>query len=255
MKAILDVQLLLCWLRRKSSYLLAALLLCLSDVMPALANQEPAPSRGGSILNVLFLACIAYFLVRTFRRRGGGDDSRPGNWSRRDDADSRDQSERHPGKPMDRHEAARQAWSVLSSDDPTTPTADAGPSVVSDGEFNETEFLEGAKLFYTRLQQADSPEELEGLRGFLSEEAYAEALIELQRNGGVRTEVMLLNARLMEMRKDDGRTFTTVFYDAQLRKGSAGEQPVQARTAWEFSRDDSVENALWILEKINKVEQ
>lgn len=228
------------------------LTLFLFEAVPAFA-QEPAPSRGGSILNILLLGCIAYFLVRSFRRRSGGDDkTRPGNWSRRNDES--EQSDRPAGKPMDRHEAARQAWSVLSSEKDEAPSGQ--PSVVKDAGFNEAEFLEGAKLFYTRFQQVVSADELQELHPFLSEDVYSEALAGIQGSPVQSpTEVMLLNARLMEMKSEGGKTFSSVFYDGQLRKGAESNQPVQARAVWEFSRDDSVENGLWILEKINKVEQ
>lgn len=229
---------------------IVALTLFLSDAVPAFA-QDPAPSRGGSVLNILLLACIAYFLVRAFRRRsGGGDDTRPGRWSRPDDAGQGEQ----PGKPMDRHEAARQAWSVLSSDKADTPAGQ--PSVVKDAGFDEAEFIEGAKLFYTRFQQVVTVGELQELKGFLSEDVYADALAEVQATPDrPRTEVMLLNARLMEMRSEGGRTFSSVFYDGQLRRGADGNHPVQVRAVWEFSRNDSVDNGFWVLEKINKVEQ
>ena len=130
------------------------------------------------------------------------------------------------------------------------------PSVVPVGGFDEAEFLEGARLFFTRFQQARDSRELQDIRGFISDEVYADAVAEGQRNlVQGNTETVLLNIRLMDMKTEGGRTSTTVFYDAQIRRGDSGEQPVHVRTVWEFSRDDTTSNALWILEKINKVDQ
>jgi len=224
--------------------------------VPALASQEAPPSRSGSVLNILLLGCIAYFLVRSFRRRSGDDEkTRPGNWSSRkpDEGDEADKGGRLV-KPMDRHEAARQAWGALSSET-NASVAEQHKVVQADG-FDEVEFLEGAKLFFSRFQQALDSRELQDLKNFMSEDVYSDAVAEAQRNPmQAGTEVLSLNARLMEMKTEGGRTCTTVFYDAQLRKGAAGEQPALVRSVWEFSRDDLVENALWILEKINKVDQ
>lgn len=239
------------WLRSGMTILIV-MAVCLLDASLAFANAEAASGRSGSLLNILLLGCIAYFLVRSFRRRSDKDDdsSRPGTWAQRDEDDTNMPT---TGKSLDRHEAARQAWSVLSSDDVQQP--DAQPAVVQDAGFNEGEFLEGAKLFFTRFQQADTEQELADLKSFLAEGVYSDALIDIAGNTqSVRTEVMLVTARLMEMKSEGNRTLATVFYDAQLRKGAVGEQAVQTRTAWEFSRDDSVDNALWILEKINKVD-
>lgn len=227
---------------------LSAGLLTVLLASPASANQQ-GPGGGGSVLNILLLVLIAYFLVRMFRRRSGGDNSRHDRWNN----DARNQRDRN-ARPMDRHEAARQMWDVLSSDSEgdaraTTPTGTA------DG-FNEEEFLEGAKLFFSRFQQAGSRQDFDDLRGFMSEEVYEEAVAMAERDASFGpSEIMLLNARLMEVRSDGGTTFATVFYDAQIRNGVAGDHSEHVRAVWEFSRDDTVQGGLWTLHAINKVDQ
>ncbi|WP_285905749.1 TIM44-like domain-containing protein [Pseudodesulfovibrio pelocollis] len=222
--------------------------------VPALA-AEPPQGGGGSILNILFLGLIAYFLVRAFRRRGGGG-SGPGRGSGDDDQSTRDDSPRPPGKPMDRHEAARQMWSMLGSGDAAQNTPVAGRPGPEPGGFDAAEFLEGAKLFFSRFQQVSGGRDLEELRGFLSEDVYEQTLAALPADAALaRTEVMLVDARLVERKSEGGRTWVTVFYDAQLRRGVSGEQPYTLRTAWEFSRAEGAENGLWTLEKINKMDQ
>ncbi|QJB57962.1 TIM44-like domain-containing protein [Pseudodesulfovibrio sp. zrk46] len=212
------------------------------------------PSAGGSVLNILFLGLIAYFLVRTFRRRMDKDDdnTRLGKWDRKND--DQDQGGRVI-RPMDRHEAARQMWGHLSSDKNESSSVQGAP-VNSDGQFDEAEFLEGAKLFFSRFQQARDSRDFDDLKVFLSDSVYSDALADAQRTSDMGpTEIMLLTARLMEMKSEGGRTLATVFYDAQLRRTAQGAQPMHVRAVWEFSRDDNVENGLWTLEKINKVDQ
>ncbi|MDC0335435.1 hypothetical protein OAN24_00860 [Pseudodesulfovibrio sp.] len=217
---------------------------------PALANQQ-SPGGSVSVLNILFLGLIAYFLVRMFRRRSGDNDkTRPGNWS---EESPDDEKKGRVIRPMDRHEAARQMWGHLSSDKDSAQPASPSPAA-SHSDFDEAEFLEGAKLFFSRFQQVKDSRELDDLRGFLSEEVYAEAVAQANPAQG-KTEIMLLNAKIMEMKSEKGRTFTSVFYDGQIRRGETGDQPEYIRAVWEFSRDDTVESGLWILEKINKVDQ
>lgn len=231
---------------------LVAFLLVLTSALPALANQG-APSSTGSVLNILFLGIIAYFLVRMFRRRSGKgeDDSREGKWTPKQ---PQDKEQGRVIRPMDRHEAARQMWGHLSSDksEPTAPSA----VVKAHDAFNEAEFLEGAKLFFSRFQQARDSQEIDQLRGFLSDDVYAEAVASAEAEPVEgQKEIMLLNARVMEVKSEGDRTRATVFYDGQMRKGVSGEQTEHIRVVWEFSRDDTAENGLWTLEKINKVDQ
>lgn len=225
---------------------MVCLWLVFGGALPAYAEGPGAGS--GSVLNIIFLGLIAYFLVRMFRRRMGGDnDDRPG----RRPGDGEDKSEM--GKvvrPMDRHEAARQMWGHLASKDnePSTPTG-----TPANGDFDEAEFLEGAKMFFARFQQVATVEEVDELRGFLSDEVYEKALTKA-REGLEPKEIMLLTARVVELKSEGQRTFATVFYDAQMR-GGAGRQTEHVRAAWEFSRDDTVDNSLWTLDRINKVDQ
>lgn len=245
---------------------LSAPILVLLTATPALA-QAAAPSRTGSVLNILLLVLIAYFLVRMFRRRSGGDDkTRTGRWSgpdypakpgERDGSESgSDDADRPAERPqansMDRHEAARRTWDMLRSEDadrpsPATPT---GTPPRADG-FDEAEFLEGAKVFFSRFQQAKDKQDFDALRDFLSDEVYSDAVAAGERP---RTEVMLVSALLTELNSTNGRTVASVHYDAQLRVGEEG-RPVQLRTVWEFGRDDTVPGGLWVLEKINSIDQ
>ena len=106
------------------------------------------------------------------------------------------------------------------------------------------------RFFFSRFQQAHDEQDFQAIRDFISDEVYADAMHGI---GQGRSEVMLLDARLMEMKSEGDRTTASVFYDAQLRVGD-DNQPVHQRVVWEFSRDDSVSGALWILEKTTRVD-
>lgn len=231
-----------------------------------LASTEAPSSRSGSILNILLLGLVAYFLVRAFRRRGGGPGSGAGGGSGPDDRGREDETlppARPANRPADRHEAARQMWDMLGSKDVSESVSGQGaPGAAGQlptsgpAGFDEAEFLEGAKLFFSRFQQVSGQGDLDQLRGFLSDDVYEQALARLEAEPAVaRTEVMLVDARLMERRSESGRTWITVFYDAQLRKGISGDEPYHLRAAWEFSRTDAEGSGLWTLERINTRDQ
>ena len=241
---------------RTAARLAGVLFLAVAEATPALAQEMPSGGRSGGLLNVLLLAGIAFFLVRSFRRRGKKDDTRPGRWTPTDTDDaSGDDAQQSKPPTMDRHEAARRTWDILSSDkaerpEPSTPTG-VSPDVRAK-DFDEVEFLEGAKLFFARFLQARDEGDFTAIRDFISDDVFNEAMAA---GGGDRTEVMLLNGRLMELKSEGGRTLVTVFYDAQLRKGEQGERTEHVRQVWEFSRDDGKTGALWVLERINRVDQ
>ncbi|MBG0790111.1 MAG: hypothetical protein H0S80_06390 [Desulfovibrionaceae bacterium] len=232
----------------------AVLFLVLVEAAPVMAQDLPAGGRTGGMLNILLLAVIAYFLVRSFRRRNRKDDTRPGRWTPTDTDRADPGNDEDAARPMDRHEAARRTWDILSSKEegrpePTTPTGPP-PQPRADG-FDEAEFLEGAKLFFSRFQQARADGGFDDLREFMSDDVFREA----EADGRERIEVMLLTARLVELNTEGGRTTATVFYDARLRTGEQGERNEHVRQVWEFSRDDGRPDALWILEKMDKVDQ
>ena len=236
--------------------LVVCLSLLLAGATPALANQQ-APSGAGGVLNLLFLGLIAYFLVRAFRRRSGdNDDTKKGKWT---DKRPDEKSQGRVIRPMDKHEAAKQMWGHLSSDKGSGTEANGMVPQASGAEtdvFDQAEFLEGAKLFFSRFQQARDSREFDELKPFLSDDVYADATGGVEKNSvETRTEIMLLNARLMEVKSESGRTYATVFYDGQIRKAETGDQPEHIRAVWEFSRNETVANGLWILEKINIVDQ
>ena len=242
---------------RRAVLFVAVLFTALAEAAPALAQELPAGGRTGSLLNILLLAGIAFFLVRSFRRRNGKNDTRPGRWTptEKDDAPEGEEREGKRPAPMDRHEAARRTWDILASKDGEQPTATtptgSQPPVQAEG-FDEVEFLEGAKLFFARFQQAREAGDFDDIRGFISDDVFNAMTADGARE---RIEVMLLTARLVELKSGDGRTTATVFYDARLRTGEQGERTEHVRQVWEFSRDDARTDALWVLERIDKVDQ
>jgi len=240
---------------------IAATLMLLAAAAPAQANSGAPGSGAGSVLNILLLGLIAYFLIRMFRRRSGGGNRPDDRWNDQTQDRSGDQADgqgddrpQRSARPMDRHEAARQMWTMLGGDADEVPGGEADAPGVASAGFDQREFLEGAKLFFSRYQQVADVAELDELRGFLSDDVYREARSGIE--SGVRQplDIMLLEAKIMGVEEGDGRTTASVYYDATLGSTS-GEQPSHLRAVWEFSRDDSVQNGLWTLDTTTIMDQ
>ena len=232
----------------------AFLMLLLALAAPALANGGAPGSGTGSILNILLLGLVAYFLIRMFRRRSGGGQDRPED--RRDDhpQDHPEDRPQPPARPMDRHEAARQMWTMLGGEGEAMPEREADIPGAAEAGLDEREFLEGAKLFFSRYQQVADVAELDELRGFLSDGVYREARSAIESGARQPLEVLLLEAKVMSVEEVDGRTVASVYYDATVGSASGG-QSSHLRSVWEFSRDESVQNGLWTLDTTTIMDQ
>lgn len=207
-----------------------------------------------SILDLILFGFLAFVLVRFIRRRFGGG---------QDQSDRQERSKQYtdengePRKP-NRHDVARATWDMLSSGESSTPTgpatrAEVDPKVDTAG-FDPVEFLEGAKLFFTRLYQARDAGTVEELKDFLSPTLFEELQAAADKTDGVLQEVMLLDARLAERKTENGRTIIAVMFDATIRKGVSGETPYNYRGVWEFTRNDDTPGALWTLDRMDRVD-
>lgn len=120
--------------------------------------------------------------------------------------------------------------------------------------FDTEEFLKGAKAIFTRLQESWDRRDLADIREFTSPEVFAEIRRQAEEDPEPgRTEILLLNARLLEVREEDGQEIASVLYEPVLREGGA-EQPARpVREIWHFRRDKGAGRSFWILEGIQQV--
>ncbi len=120
--------------------------------------------------------------------------------------------------------------------------------------FDQEEFLNGAKAIFSRLQSAWDKRDMEDLRQFTVPAVWAEIQRQAEaepRSG--RTEVLLVNARLLEVRPMEGRLVASVLYDVMMRE-RAEEQTKQVRELWHFSREESQPESFWVLEGLQQLE-
>ena len=104
--------------------------------------------------------------------------------------------------------------------------ASGSSSVIPDG-FDSEAFLRVAKLNFVRLQAANDAKNLEDIREFVSPEVFAEIKMQMDERGAVtqRTDVVTLDAELLEVVTEGNRHIVTVYFNGMIREeeGAAAE--------------------------------
>ena len=115
------------------------------------------------------------------------------------------------------------------------------------------EFLEGAKLAYTRLQASWDKRDLNDIAQFTTPpvmEALREQLAQEPSSG--RTEIILVNAQLLEVNEEGTEERAQVYFDVLLREDPQQSTPTNAREIWHFVRERS-NNGMWKLDGIQQI--
>ena len=133
------------------------------------------------------------------------------------------------------------------------PQAQQGP-VLPKG-FDEQEFLSGAKALYVRLQGSWDRRDIDDIRQFTSPEVHAEIARQATDDPSPsRTEILMVDARILEARTDGPETVISVLFDALLREDGPGAPSEQIREVWHIRRDESASAPQWTLEGIQQLE-
>ncbi len=122
-------------------------------------------------------------------------------------------------------------------------------------DFDQAEFIEGAKQAYMRLNAAWDSRELEDLTRFVTpdymKELYKQAADDP--NPG-RTELLLVTAHLTEVRPYGSDEMASVLFDVVMREDPNQTAPTTVRELWHFVRPLD-KSGSWLLDGIQQIEQ
>ncbi|MED5618914.1 Tim44 domain-containing protein [Ideonella sp. BN130291] len=90
--------------------------------------------------------------------------------------------------------------------------------------FDVAGFERAAKLIFIRMQAANDAADLDDLRRFTTPEMFAAARLDLQDRQGrtQKTDVVQLNAEVMDLAREDGRDVVSVRYHGLIREDEGG---------------------------------
>jgi len=100
-------------------------------------------------------------------------------------------------------------------------------------DFDVEGFVRQAKLSFVRLQAANDRGDMDDIRQFTTPEMFAEIKMQYQERGGraQETDVMQLNAELLEVVTEDSRHIASVRFSGQLRE-EANAAPESFSEVW-----------------------
>jgi predicted lipid-binding transport protein (Tim44 family) len=209
------------------------------------------PFAGGGMMDILLIGILIFAGVMVFRmftaRRQQSEYSYAGAAQRQAEA------------PADQGSWGGSQWDKLRSAPASRQTDYQADNQATPGSnvpgFNAEEFLRGAKMVYTRLQASWDARDLEDIREFTSPEVYAEiARQAAQDPAPSTTEILLVNARLLEVKTQGAQVMATVYFDVLMREDKAQNAPGQVREVWHFLRENNDPKSSWKLEGIQQLE-
>ena len=97
--------------------------------------------------------------------------------------------------------------------------APSGPARVPEG-FDSDAFLRIAKLNFVRLQASNDAKSIDDIREFVSPELYAEIKLQMDERGDTpqQTDIVTLNAELLEVVTEGNRHIASVHFSGTLRE-------------------------------------
>ncbi len=191
---------------------------------------------GPGLLDLLLLGGGAFLLFKFLRARKAAT------------APSAPYAYAGPNVEPPRHAGSSGGWGQNFSTPPAPPAPTMPVGV------DEQEFLAGAKALYTRLQNSWDRRDLDDIRQFASPEVLAEITRQASQDPTPgRTEILMVEARVLEARTMGAETVISVLFDAMLREDGPLAQAEQIREVWHIRRDEQAVNSQWTLEGIQQL--
>ncbi|MBX9894059.1 MAG: 39S ribosomal protein L45 [Nitrosomonas sp.] len=169
-------------------------------------------------------------------------------------------------KPRTDGQAASMQYSGMNTATPDrfqTPPFAGGATTASDNSSNQPNipadfkvepFLRNAKASFIRLQAANDRGDISEIRDFATTEMLAEISAQIQERGDEpqQTEVMFIDANLLEVETTNDMAIASVRFTGQLRDLPDGE-PEAFDEIWHVQKDLKDPDATWLLAGIQQV--
>ncbi|HEY8094514.1 MAG TPA: Tim44-like domain-containing protein [Methylobacter sp.] len=217
--------------------------------------------HGINFMDILVFGGIAFLLYKLFAAKKSGSAQRPvynrtADNSYQDTASSYQEPQAAQANPAgfdtdilfkkDKNDTA-------ASGSYAQPTATQSAAVIPK-DFDQQAFLSGAKIAFANLQKAWDERDLAEIRGLTTDKVFAEIQDQLKAsNTENRTEILKLEAELLEVREVGSELEAVVLFDSIMRE-DANAQAEQVREVWHFIKPKVSIQPKWYLDGIQQLE-
>lgn len=215
--------------------------------------------QGINFLDILVLGALAFLLYKFFAAKKAREQQPVYNRTagHYDDSESA-----HTPQSGSSNPAGFDTDILFNKDKPGTEPAvqnfqqdaDFGQDVAVPAGFDTPAFLSGAKTAFRALQKAWDDRDLAEIRGLTTDKVFAEIQDQLKASSEEnRTDVLKLEAELLEVREIGSELQATVLFDVIMREDN-NAQSDQVREVWHFVKPKNSIQPTWYLDGIQQLE-
>lgn len=203
--------------------------------------------EGLNLMDFLLFAGLAYLAFKLFAARSG--QAQPAGAYRRDSHEPMD--DQYRGNVAQNPGNAGFNTDVLFGKGGNAPGVVQATPIPTD--FDQAGFLTGAKSAYRYLQTAWDKRDLAAIRGLTTDKVFAEIQDQLRADSSEnKTEVLKVEAELLEVREVGNELEATVLFDSILRED--GGETAQVREVWHFTKPVASQQPKWYLDGIQQLQ-
>lgn len=196
--------------------------------------------EGINMMDILMLALIAggiFFVMRMMRKPQAVTSSRPMQFSG-----------------LNANESVNTP--PIRSLDTTTASGSSRPHGKIPADFKVAPFLRNAKVSFIRLQAAHDAGDINDIREYTTSEMLAEISMQINEHGlnQQKTEVMSIDADLLDVETTEDLAIASVRFSGQLREGLNGESE-DFDEIWHVQKNLKDADSVWLLAGIQQVEE
>ncbi len=120
-------------------------------------------------------------------------------------------------------------------------------------DFPVESFLRNAKMSFIRLQAANDRKDINDVREYTTPEIFAEISMQMQERGNTvqKTDVIAINAELLEVANEGDHSIASVRFTGQLSENNGSPENVDE--IWHIQKNLQEANAAWLLAGIQQV--
>jgi len=143
----------------------------------------------------------------------------------------------------------------MSSGGASAPVAPAVAEGRIPADFDVQGFVRNAKMSFIRLQAANDAKDLSDVRDYTTPQVYASVAMQMQERGDVaqRTEVVSINAQLMQVVTEGDKMIASVRFTGLIREDDAAN-PEPVDEVWHVEKNVADSNSSWLIAGIQQVE-